>query len=289
MISNSETKDTPFRNVSHNYISENIQSSTPGQLPDIVPKISAPSGAVNPDISMQVPPTAHLGPGITDQQAQSLYGDQNPIYKNSTETFQQAFPRPSETNGTWNNYTHSGQNDQLHTTEYPTTGTADSSIQNWVLYPEASPDSLHGPAIVPQPIDIGYVPTLLQEDEEEPYDVSDEEIYMGEEVIPETTEDDHLKRNDLGILVALQAQQDIQDLSMRSFTSFIDRPNMLAMYQPSARHSPLQDPMTARIFCHFINVTGPSISMYERHPANPSLIFQGRPVSKSQQHLWTCK
>lgn len=106
---------------------------------------------------------------------------------------------------------------------------------------------------------------------------------------PDDPDDTHLKQNDLGIVVAVQAGQDKHGLSLRSFVSFIDRPNMLATYTPSSQSTPLQDPMTARIFCHFINVTGPCMSMYERHPANPSLIFQGSPVLKSQQHIWTCK
>ncbi|KAB8303416.1 hypothetical protein EYC80_004843 [Monilinia laxa] len=91
----------------------------------------------------------------------------------------------------------------------------------------------------------------------------------------------------VGAVIALQARQNAQDQSLRSFTSWIDRADMLSAYNPSLRSSPLNDSMTARIFCHFINVTGPSISMFERNPANPSLIFQGRSVPSSQQHIWT--
>lgn len=130
-------------------------------------------------------------------------------------------------------------------------------------------------------------------EEEDPFDVSDEDVEMGETnesgVWQEAAHDDHLKNNDLGFVVALQANQDSHGVSLRSFTSFIDRPDMLATYVPSSQSTPLRDPMTARIFCHFVNVTGPCISMFERHPANPSLIFQGEPVPKTQQHMWTCK
>lgn len=91
----------------------------------------------------------------------------------------------------------------------------------------------------------------------------------------------------IGAVIALQARQNAQDQSLRSFTSLIDRSNMLSTYNPSLRSSPLNDSMTARIFCHFINVTGPSISMFERNPANPSLIFEGRSIPSSQQHIWT--
>ncbi|KAF7886892.1 uncharacterized protein EAF02_003539 [Botrytis sinoallii] len=91
----------------------------------------------------------------------------------------------------------------------------------------------------------------------------------------------------IGQVIALQARQNAQDQSLRSFTSLLDRSNMLLAYNPSLRSSPLNDSMTAKIFCHFINVTGPSISMFERNPANPSLIFRGTPVPSSQQHIWT--
>jgi len=132
----------------------------------------------------------------------------------------------------------------------------------------------------------------MLEDEEDPFDVSDDDItmedYAGSAKWQDDFPDDH-SNNDLALVVALHTGQDNQGLRLRSFTSFIDRPDMLATYIPSPQSSPLRDSMTARIFCHFINVTGPSISMFERHPANPSLIFQGQPVPSSQQHIWTCK
>jgi hypothetical protein len=133
----------------------------------------------------------------------------------------------------------------------------------------------------------------MGEDEDDPFDVSDEDVIMegygGPSMWQDDVQDNHLKNNDLGIVVALQANQDNQGVSLRSFTSFIDRPDMLSTYVPSSQSTPLRDPMTARIFCHFVNVTGPSMSMFERHPANPSLIFQGTPVPKSQQHIWACE
>jgi hypothetical protein len=130
------------------------------------------------------------------------------------------------------------------------------------------------------------------EDEEDPFDVSDDDVPMEDHTGSANWQDDFPhghSNNDLAMVVALQNGQDNQGLRLRSFTSFIDRPDMLATYVPSLQSSPLRDSMTARIFCHFINVTGPSISMFERHPANPSLIFQGQPVPPSQQHIWTCK
>lgn len=86
-------------------------------------------------------------------------------------------------------------------------------------------------------------------------------------------------------IMALQAGRD--DRPVRTFTDFLDQPNMLATYRPSAVASPLMDVETARIFGHFITATGPSISIYERNPANPSVLFAGGPVPASQQNLWT--
>lgn len=130
----------------------------------------------------------------------------------------------------------------------------------------------------------------MMDDDEDPFDVSEDDLMADHD---EETSDDpqyhHLQNNDLGVVVALQASQDDRGLQMRSIHDFIDRPNMLATYAPSMQSSPLRDPMAARLFCHFVNVTAPIISMYERHPANPSLIFQGQPIPKSQQHIWTCK
>ncbi|CZT43768.1 related to UPC2-regulatory protein involved in control of sterol uptake [Rhynchosporium secalis] len=151
------------------------------------------------------------------------------------------------------------------------------------VYPPPAPNwSLGQP--LPQ-----YRPDL--EDMDDPFDVSEaeDEIDIADEhfgVLHDDPHDTHLKRNDLGIIVAVQAGQDKQGLNLRSFVSFIDRPDMLATYMPSSQSTPLRDQMTARIFCHFVNVTGPCMSLFERHPSNPALMFQGTPVPRSQQHIW---
>lgn len=92
-------------------------------------------------------------------------------------------------------------------------------------------------------------------------------------------------RSDLGLMLALAASQD--DRSLRSITNFLDTPNVLATYQPTYTASPLMDPQTARVFCHFVTATAPSMSIFERHPTNPNVMFTGAPVPSSQQALWT--
>ena len=86
-------------------------------------------------------------------------------------------------------------------------------------------------------------------------------------------------------LVKLQAQQ--SNHGVRSLTDFLDEPNVLATYRPSASTSPLMDPKTARIFWHFVTATAPSLSIFERHPANPSILFSGSPIPNAQRSLWT--
>ena len=111
------------------------------------------------------------------------------------------------------------------------------------------------------------------------------------EIDPSQFQHKHLKNNDLGIVVALQAFQYRQDQRLRTYHSLLDGygPDVLSTYEPSAHDSPLRDSITAMIFYHFINVIGPGISSFERHPANPSLMFQSRPLPKSQQHIWSCR
>ncbi|KAH8804982.1 hypothetical protein F5884DRAFT_859599 [Xylogone sp. PMI_703] len=275
------------------------QPQIPETLSNTTPNLRGPSASISADVHTQSIQPHLVGPSVIKEQGKSS-SIQEPFFQYPPE----ASYRDRDA------YKHSDYSNVLH-------GTQSSNDPNasWVLYPTSAPDVIHGPSIIPQPIDIGSIPDIqtrntqlddmdmqgmktglgssvsidLDEpvlEESDPYDVSDEEMHE-EDIDIEAPEDDHLRDNDLGIVVALQAQQDTQDLAIRSYTSFIDRPNMLALYRPSARLSPLRDSMTARIFCHFINVTGPSISMFERHPANPSLIFQGRPVAKSQQHIWT--
>ncbi|KAI9833578.1 MAG: hypothetical protein M1826_007192 [Phylliscum demangeonii] len=89
----------------------------------------------------------------------------------------------------------------------------------------------------------------------------------------------------LSVIRAVQAVQN--DRPVRTFRDFLDHPNVLATYRPSPLVAPLMDPQTARIFCHFITATGPSFSIYERHPSNTSVFFTGQPVPRSQQSLWS--
>ncbi|KAK2630455.1 hypothetical protein QTJ16_001275 [Diplocarpon rosae] len=127
------------------------------------------------------------------------------------------------------------------------------------------------------------------EHSDDPFDLADkyEDMEMDMSDNNDLAHDEPLMNNDLGIVVAVQARRDRQRLNFGSFVSSIDRADILATYTPTLHSTPLRDKMTAKIFCHFVTVTAPCMSMFERHPANPSLIFEGTPVPKSQQHIWT--
>lgn len=77
------------------------------------------------------------------------------------------------------------------------------------------------------------------------------------------------------------------DHHLRSFSTYLNEPNFLTTYRPSPLVSPLMDSKCARIFCHFVASTAPLLSIFERHPINPSVLFTGGSVPLSQQGLWT--
>ncbi|KAK1594372.1 uncharacterized protein LY79DRAFT_668659 [Colletotrichum navitas] len=73
---------------------------------------------------------------------------------------------------------------------------------------------------------------------------------------------------------------------MRTFSSFADEA-ILTSYIPTPNHSPLNDERTAALFWHFINVTGPSMSLYERHPFDHSKLANNYSVPKAGHNIWT--
>ncbi|KAK3905435.1 hypothetical protein C8A05DRAFT_12734 [Staphylotrichum tortipilum] len=131
---------------------------------------------------------------------------------------------------------------------------------------------------------------------EDGYWQSDDEASIGESDDDLTAAADHhhqlahLDANDLGMQIASRLEpalrHDAYGLGVRSFGGGIPD-NTLDMYTPSSASSPLNDPQTAAVFWCFVNVTGQSMSLYERHPFDPTPMFQGHPVPKQRQHIWT--
>lgn len=133
-----------------------------------------------------------------------------------------------------------------------------------------------------------HVPIVLSTLDEWEYPVSDDESMAESDDVPISERRISLDFNELGVVAFQRLDQpyDMFGTHTRTFSAFAPE-NLLATYEPSPANSPLNDKQIAAVFWHFVNVTGPSISLYERHPFNPSTIFQGQPISKACQHIWT--
>ena len=119
----------------------------------------------------------------------------------------------------------------------------------------------------------------FQENEEDGFEVDSEE---------ENVEMDRLgdiQSSDLGLMLQMSACQ--SDANVRTIANTPTTPNILATYRPAYTATPLMDADTARVFCHFITATGPTLNVCERHPANPAIIFSGRAVPEGQRALWS--
>ncbi|KAL8950463.1 MAG: hypothetical protein Q9222_003503 [Ikaeria aurantiellina] len=165
--------------------------------------------------------------------------------------------------------------------EYHSHGTlsgelTDSSIQLERNAPKLSPkgSNRYDPTVPAL-----YDPSL-EDPEDDYFDVNSDD----EEAEPEFVMSDTPK-SDLGLMLALAANQN--NTEFRSLTNFLNEPNILASYRPPYTASPLMDPQTARVFCHFVTATAPTLSLHNRHPVNPSVMFTGAPVPAFQRSLFT--
>ena len=131
-------------------------------------------------------------------------------------------------------------------------------------------------------------PNSVYFDSNRPAEEADDDYYdveTDEEEMINISKESLETHRDVGFMSALEAAR--YDTAPRSYNTFLDRPDMLANYVPKFTSSPLMDSTAARVFAHYITATAPSLSVFERHPINPSIIFSGKPVPKSHQSLWT--
>jgi Fungal specific transcription factor domain len=117
-----------------------------------------------------------------------------------------------------------------------------------------------------------------EDDEDDPWDV-EMELSQPNQIPSGDTQ------RELSMMLSRHATQDVARL--RTFNTFLDSPNVLATYRPSPSSSPLTNEETARIFCHFVHVTGPCISIFERQASNLSISFHNSPVPQFPKTLWT--
>ncbi|KAH8709944.1 hypothetical protein GQ44DRAFT_776880 [Phaeosphaeriaceae sp. PMI808] len=115
----------------------------------------------------------------------------------------------------------------------------------------------------------------VQSDEEMP-DVEDESIDNDNRV---------LASREFNIIRRIHLENS-NELGIRRYDAFM-YDGILTNYRPEYAASPLRNMKTARVFAHYIHVTAPTISIYERNPRNPTLIFEGSKTPAVQQGVWT--
>lgn len=98
------------------------------------------------------------------------------------------------------------------------------------------------------------------------------------------------KRSTFGALIdgRLVPHNEIHETRMRTFSAYA-RGTTLATYVPASGHVLPTDPQTMAVFRHFVFVTGPSMSLYERHPFDHSKVSPEQLVPQVNQNIWTCK
>ena len=117
----------------------------------------------------------------------------------------------------------------------------------------------------------------------------DDDYYdVDEEVDFDTIESDALDHeHEKGLQRVLRVNNiSISDFHTRRYDTFMYA-GMLDHYRAEEAASPLKNPATARVFAHFIAVTAPSLSVFERHPRSTSVLFTEGQVPESQRGLWT--
>ncbi|KAI1344595.1 hypothetical protein F5Y15DRAFT_116190 [Xylariaceae sp. FL0016] len=139
----------------------------------------------------------------------------------------------------------------------------------------------------PQPHGLDFQFEQLEEWEHPNFE-DDVSMADSEEGPPLSRHDAQFSLNEMSLVMSDQANHpyNVFGTQRRTFSAYAAE-NLLATYDPSPLNSPLNDKQIAAVFWHFVNVTGPSMSLFERQPNNPSTIFQGGTIPKTKQHIWT--
>jgi len=136
--------------------------------------------------------------------------------------------------------------------------------------------------VVPSPHDFLDDAAVEQEDDDY-YDVmSDDEMDLAPS---QAVIQAYQTQNDFSVMLAIH-RDSTNELSMRRYDNFIYS-GILDYYRPEFSANPLKNRNTARVFMHFITSTGPTLSIFERHPRNTSALFDEVPQSTPRPGLWT--
>ncbi|KAF3906379.1 hypothetical protein ABW20_dc0104542 [Dactylellina cionopaga] len=125
------------------------------------------------------------------------------------------------------------------------------------------------------------------EEEEEEYEDDEEDEDEDEDDDfddPEPMDLDVVQRAKIATAITPYTQNN--ESTRLTFRSFLPEAGTLIRYSPTAGASPLSNPTTARIFCHWVYVVAPSLSIFERHPANPHQAFTPGTKLNGPQNLW---
>lgn len=134
-------------------------------------------------------------------------------------------------------------------------------------YASEAVDPPYGGSFIPQ-----------TEDEEDTYFDIDTDDEDGDEYYEQS--DSNKYATALSLIKSRPSQES------RPYTTFVNNENIMASFRLSPFTSPLMDPEVARVFYHYIAFVGPSLSIFERHPVNPSIILSGKPVPLLYQSLF---
>ncbi|PKS08903.1 hypothetical protein jhhlp_003516 [Lomentospora prolificans] len=137
-----------------------------------------------------------------------------------------------------------------------------------------------------------YDPDILVEDEADDQDMfqsdGEGEESGGDFEMDMDPGEQMKKRSTFGALIGgrLVPHNEIHETRMRTFSAYAQG-TTLSTYVPAAGHSLPTDPQTMAVFRHFVFVTGPSMSLYERHPFDHSKVSPDQLVPQVNQNIWT--
>ncbi|KAH6659703.1 hypothetical protein BKA67DRAFT_25187 [Truncatella angustata] len=117
----------------------------------------------------------------------------------------------------------------------------------------------------------------------------EEEEYSYDEEMGESDNDDMMiqeGQSQLNMIVSQRLNDRFDSFDIQPRTFALHAGHTMTTYESSPANSPLNDKQIADVFWHFVNVTGPVISLYERHPSDGMAYLQG-PQVKERQHIWT--
>ena len=146
--------------------------------------------------------------------------------------------------------------------------------------------TLHPPNNQPVPND-GPASAVVPHDnpQDDLYDSIDEDASMSE-----SDDGEHASKSLMAPVIKAMHAWDSRDASLRSFSTFA-RSGTLGEYMSSPNVSELKDHAKRKLFEHFMRVTGPSISLYERHPFDPAERQMADSDSGADEgrNIWSCE